>query len=294
MRLTEVKLGRTGGRSSNNRTAVRTIAVTSGKGGVGKTNIAMNLAVALAKAGHRTLLLDADLGMANIDELLGLNASVNLLDVLEGNCRLEDILIEGPEGLLIVPAASGNQYLSELGALECGGLIHAFSELKGRIDSLVIDTASGVSESVTSFCRASSQVLVVTDSEPASIRDCVAQIRHLNKTNAIAHFHVLANMVLTARDGSELFKRILELLGDEQNIVLSYAGFVPRDDLLRKAVSRRKAVICASPQSGSSVAINNLARRVLRWRRPDVPHGQLEFFVERILQQNHVEREVLS
>jgi flagellar biosynthesis protein FlhG len=294
MRLSDVKLGRACCGTALNKTAVQTIAVTSGKGGVGKTNVAMNLALALAKAGHKTLLLDADLGMANIDELLGMEASVNLLDVLEGKCSLEEIIIEGPEKLLIIPAASGSKYLSELGAVECGGLVHAFSELKGRIDSLVIDTSGGISESVTSFCRASSKVLVVTDNEPASIRDCVAQIRHLNKTNAIAHFHVLANMVLTARDGSELFKRILHLLGDDQNIVISYAGFVPHDELLRKAVFRRKAVISAYPEARSAIAIRNLARRMIRWRRPDTPHGQLEFFVERILQHNCVEREVLS
>ena len=294
MCLAEVKLGPACVGTSINKTAVQTIAVTSGKGGVGKTTIAINLALALAKAGHNTLLLDADLGMANIDELLGLNVNVNVLDVLKGNCSLEEILVEGPDGLLIVPAASGNKDLSELGAVECAGLVHAFSELKGRIDSLVIDTSGGISASVTSFCRASSQVLVVTDNEPASIRDCVAQIRYLNKTNAIAHFHVLANMVFTARDGSELFRRVLDLLGDDQDIVISYAGYVPRDDLLRKAVSGRQAVINVYPGSGSAVAINNLARRVIRWRRPGLPHGQLEFFVERMLQQNNVEREVLS
>jgi len=294
MRSSELKLGRAGGKTATGSTAVQTIAVTSGKGGVGKTNIAVNLALALARAGHNTLLLDANLGMANIDELLGLQARVNLMDVLRGHCHLEEIVIEGPDGLLIVPAASGNRELSELGEVECGGLVHAFSELQGRIDSLVIDTSSGISGCVSSFCRASSQVLVVTNDEPTSIRDCVAQIRHLNKFNAIAHFHVLANMVVNASDGSELFKKILELLDDAQDIVISYAGFVPRDDYLRKAVCERRAVIDAFPRSGSAVAINNLARRVIRWRRPDSPHGQLEFFVERLFQQNNVEREVLS
>ena len=285
MRLPDVKLG---------VSRIQTIAVTSGKGGVGKTNIATNLALALARSGRTTMLLDADLGMANVDALLGLHASANLMDVLNCECSLEEIIIEGPDGLLIVPAASGNKHLSELGALECGGIVHAFSELKHHIDTLVIDTATGISEIVTSFCRASNQVLVIAKNEPASIRDCVAQIRLLNNRNAIAHFHVLANMVSTAREGKDLYRKILELLGDDRHAVISYAGFVPCDDSLQKAVASRKAVIAAYPRSKSALAINALARRVTRWPRPGSPHGQLEFFVERILQQNNVEMEVLS
>jgi flagellar biosynthesis protein FlhG len=295
MYLPDVKLGRPGGAPRDNtESRIQTIAVTSGKGGVGKTNIATNLALALARSGSPTMLLDADLGMANVDVLLGLHANANLMDVLASKCRLEEIIIEGPDGLLIVPAASGNKYLAELGALECGGIVHAFSELKRHIDTLVIDTATGIGEIVTSFCRASHQVLVIAKNEPSSIRDCVAQIRLLNNRNAIAHFHVLANMVHAARDGLELYEKILELLGDDHITAISYAGFVPHDDLLQEAVISRRAVIDAYPGSPSALAIHALAQSVARWPRPGSPHGHLEFFVERILQQNSVEMEVLS
>jgi len=295
MRLPDVKLGCPGRAANGNPVSrIQTIAVTSGKGGVGKTNIATNLALALARSGRSTMLLDADLGMANVDVLLDLHASANLMDVFMRERSLGEIIIEGPDGLLIVPAASGNKYLSELGALECAGIVHAFSELKQHIDTLVIDTATGVSEIVTSFCRASNQVLAIAKNEPASIRDCVAQIRLLNNRNSIGHFHVLANMVLTAREGKELYREILELLGDDHTAVISYAGFIPYDDSLRKAVTSRKAVIAAYPESKSALAIDALARRATRWPRPDFPHGQLEFFVERMLQQNNVEMEVLS
>jgi len=290
MRLSDVKLGM----DASPVTRIQTIAVTSGKGGVGKTNIATNLALSLARSGRTAMLLDADLGMANVDSLLGLHAHVNLMDVLGGECSLEEIIIEGPSGLLIVPAASGNKHLSELGALECGGIVHAFSDLDYKIDTLVIDTATGISEVVTSFCQASNHVLVIATNEPASVRDCVAQIRLLNDRNAIAHFHILANMVRTAREGRELYRIIMEQLGDEHHAVISYAGFVPWDDSMRKAVTSRKAVIAACPESKSALAINALARRTGRWSRPGAPHGRIEFFVERILQQNNVEMEVLS
>lgn len=292
MYLPDVKLARMP--ADNPVSRIQTIAVTSGKGGVGKTNIATNLALALSRSGRTTMLLDADLSMANVDVLLGLQANANLMDVLACKCDLEEIIIEGPDGLLIIPAASGNKVLTELGALECGGIVHAFSELKQHIDTLVIDTATGVSEIVTSFCRASNHVLVIAKNEPASIRDCVAQIKLLNNRNAIAHFHVLANMVHTARDGLDLYSKILELLGDDHIAAISYAGFVPYDNSLHKAVTSHKAVIDAYPESKSALAINALARRAARWPRPGFPHGQLEFFVERILQQNNVETEVLS
>ena len=178
MRLADVKLGQTvelAGLSTQG--PVQVIAVTSGKGGTGKTNIAVNLAQALANDGQRTLLLDADLGMANVDVLLGLAVTHTLADVLSGKCRLEDIMISCSDSLKVIPAASGVRQLAGMGQRECAGLVRAFSDLKQPLDFLLVDTATGIAESVASFCRAATEVLVVVCNEPASIRDSVEKNR---------------------------------------------------------------------------------------------------------------------
>ncbi len=295
MLLSEVKLGQQDlAPTSAGHGPVQTIAVTSGKGGVGKTNIAVNLALVLAKEGCRTMLLDADYGMANVDVLLGLKSKVNLLDVLSGKHQLEDIIIHGPDDLLIVPASSGIRQLPSFGIQECAGIVRAFSEFDQTIDCLVIDTATGISESVASFCAASNEVLVIVNNEPASVHDSITLIKLLHSEYAIARFHVVANMVLTAREGNELFRKLLTLLADEHNVLVSYAGYVPDDDALRKAVAHHKAVIEAYPRSRSGMALKNLAKRINNWPRPDCPRGHLEFFVERLLQHKKVDMEELS
>ena len=268
--------------------------MTSGKGGVGKTNIAVNLALGLARDGGRVMLLDADLGMANVDVLLGLHARSSLLNVLRGELQLEDIVINGPGNLMVIPAASGIKYLPQLGTAECAGIVRAFSELKHRIDTLVIDTATGISECVASFCAASSEVLVVVGDEPASLRDGIALIKLLHSEYGVARFHVIANMVQTAKEGDELFARILDLLAERHDVLVSYAGFIPYDDALRRAVLQHQAVVDAFPRSRSAMALRNLARRVGGWPRQNFPRGHLEFFIERLLHQNNVEMEVTS
>ena len=160
----------------------RVLAVTSGKGGVGKSTISINLAAALALRGDRVVLLDADLGLANIDVLLGLKAKQTLQDVLEGTCELQDILLTGPAGIRIVPAASGVQHMSELSNAERAGLIQAFSALDFESDWLIIDTAAGIAANTLQFCEAAQEVLVVVCDDPASLTDAYATIKVLNRT----------------------------------------------------------------------------------------------------------------
>ena len=295
MLLSEVKLGqRDRTPTSIGHGPVQTIAVTSGRRGVGKTNIAVNLELGLAKEGSRTMLLEADSGTENVDVLLGLQSEVNLLDVLSGRHRLDDIIINGPDDLLIVQAASGIRQLSSFGVQECAAIVRAFSEFDQAIDSLVIDTGTGISESVASFCAASSEVLVIVSNESGSMQDSITLIRLLHSEYAIARFHVVANMVLTAREGNELFHKLLMLLADEHDVLVSYAGYVPSDIALCNAVTQHRAVIDIYPRSRSAMALTNLARRINHWPRPNSPRGHLEFFVERLLQHNNVEMEELS
>lgn len=267
---------------------VQVIAVTGGKGGVGKTSVSINLAVALATLGRRVALLDADLGLANIDVLLGLNAKLTLEDVLAGRCALSDIMLRGPAGIRIIPASSGAQRMAQLGSLEHAGLINAFSDISEQIDVLIVDTAAGISDSVVSFVRAAQEVLVVVCDEPSSITDAYALIKLLNRDYGLFRFRVLANMTRTVQEGQNLFNKLTQVAERFLDVTLQYVGSVPFDETMRKAIQRQRAVVEAAPRSKASLAFRQLAEKVDKWPLPSSPRGHLEFFVERLLQQDAV------
>ena len=295
MLVSDVKLGQLDAQASLPGNApVQVIAVTGGKGGTGKTSVAINLAQSLANAGRRTLLLDADLGMANIDVLLGLDARHTLFDVLYGPCKLEDIILTGTENLQIIPAASGVSQLANLGQQECAGLVRAFSDLREPLQTLVVDTATGISASVASFCSAASEIIVVTCNEPAAVRDTAAQMRVLFSEYGVTRFRILANMVSSSIEGRELFHCMLEQFSSNLDYSLSYAGYIPVDEQLRAAVALHQPVVNAFPRSRSAMALNNLALRVSHWPQPHHAGGHLEFFVERLIQNENMLMEVTS
>ncbi|RXR02636.1 MinD/ParA family protein [Pseudoxanthomonas composti] len=266
--------------------SVRSIAVTGGKGGVGKTNLSVNLSVALADLGKRTLLLDADLGLANVDVLLGLAPKYTLADLVAGRCELEELLIEGPGGLLIVPAASGRRHMAELQQAEHVGLVNVFNDLQRDLDTLVVDTAAGITDSVLTFCQASQDTIVVVCDEPASITDAYALIKVLSRERGVDRIQIVANMVRDANEGRRLYDKISRVcerfLGD---VSLNYLGAVPQCEWLRMAVQRQQAVVRAYPASPSARAITDIARRASRWQAPVEPRGTVEFFVDRMIQQ---------
>ncbi|RMD78619.1 MAG: MinD/ParA family protein [Gammaproteobacteria bacterium] len=275
------RLGRPG---APGRRPVKVMAVTSGKGGVGKTNVSVNLALALAELGREVLLLDADLGLANVDVLLGLNPPYSLADVVRGRRSLAEVIVQGPGGLRVVPAASGIQAMANLGPLEHAGLIRAFSALEGRVDVLVVDTAAGLSESVTAFARACQEVLVVVCDEPASITDAYALIKVLHREHGVHRFRILPNMVASAQQGRALFAKLLAVTDRFLDVHLDYLGAVPFDDSLRRAIQKQRAVVQAYPRSRAAQAFKQLARRADTWPVPRDAGGQVEFFVERLIQ----------
>jgi len=264
---------------------VRTIAVTGGKGGVGKTNISVNLSMALADMGKRTLLLDADLGLANVDVLLGLTPKFTLADLVAGRCTLEEVLIDMPNGLMVVPAASGRRHMAELPPAQHVGLVNVFSELQRELDIMVIDTAAGITDSVLTFCQAAQDAVVVVCDEPASITDAYALIKVLARERGVDRVQIVANMVRDLNEGRLLYDKLSRVcekfLGD---VSLNYLGCVPQDDWLRLSVQRQQPVVKAYPSSPSAQAIAEIARRTSRWQAPTVPRGNVEFFVERIIQ----------
>ena len=263
---------------------VKVIAVTSGKGGVGKTNVSVNLSVALAQSGRDVLLMDADLGLANVDVLLGLRARHNLADVVDGSRSLEEIIISGPAGLKVIPASSGVQSMAGLNALEHAGLIRAFSELSHHIDILVIDTAAGIADNVTTFTRAAQEVVVVVCDEPTSITDAYALIKVLNKDHGVYRFRVVCNMVQGVQEGRELFGKILAVTDRYLEVQLDLLGVVPFDEYLRKAVQKQRAVVEAYPRSKAALALKSMSQKVDKWPVQGNPGGHVEFFVERLIQ----------
>lgn len=262
---------------------VQVIAVTGGKGGVGKTSVSINLGIALADRGRRVVLLDADLGLANVDVLLGLSPKRNLADVLSGECTLAEIMLDGPGHIRIIPASSGTQSMVSLGAREHAGLIHAFSDIADSMDVLIIDTAAGISDSVTSFVRAAQECLVVVCDEPSSITDAYALMKLLNRDHGMSRFRVLANMVRAPNEGPLLFNKLSQVCERFLDVTLYHVGDIPYDDMVRKCIQRQRPVMIGAARSRAAQAFRDLAERAERWPMPERPSGHLEFFVERLL-----------
>jgi flagellar biosynthesis protein FlhG len=262
---------------------IQVIAVTGGKGGVGKTNLSVNLSLAMSELGKRVVLMDADLGLANVDLLLGVKANKNISDVLAGDCEIRDILINATGGIKVIPASSGTQELAQMGPQEHAGLIHAFSGLDDEMDVLVIDTAAGISDTVISFVRASQEIILVVCDEPSSITDAYALIKILNRDYDIERFRVVANMTRSDKEGRNIFNKLVHVTDRFLEVSLQFAGEIPFDDSVRKAVKKQKATIEAFPGSKSSIAYKKLARTVSDWPVMDQPRGHMEFFVERLV-----------
>ncbi len=263
---------------------VKVVAVSGGKGGVGKTNVSVNLAVALDGMGRKVVLLDADFGLANVDVVLGLSPEYDLSHLINGERTLEEIMVEGPGELRIVPASSGIGRMAALTPAEHAGVIRAFSELNSDLDLLIVDTAAGISDGVVSFCRASQEVIVVVCDEPASITDAYAFMKVMHREYGVSRFHVLANMAHSVREGHELFLKLARAAERFLDVTPSYLGAVPHDERLRQAVQKQQAVVTAYPSSPSALALKKIARSIDEWPRPTHAGGQLEFFVERLIE----------
>jgi flagellar biosynthesis protein FlhG len=265
-------------------TPLHVIAVTSGKGGVGKTNISVNLAVGLASMGRSVVLFDADLGLANVDIALGLKPRYDIQHVISGEKNLEDILLEGPEGIRIVPASSGVSGMASLSRQQQAGLIQAFSELSFPVDALIVDTSAGIEPGVLTFSSACQDIIVVICDEPTSITDAYALIKVLNRECGVKSFQILSNMVDDDAQGRQLFEKISRVADQFLEVQLGYLGAIPRDDFLRKAVRQQDAVIQLYPRSKSAQALTRLASTVAAGFKSDACHGGLGFFVERLIQ----------
>jgi flagellar biosynthesis protein FlhG len=280
-------------RRAANPGPVQVIAVTGGKGGVGKTSVAVNLATALATTGRRVMLLDGDLGLANVDVFLGLSPRHTMAHVLSGERSLEEIIVESPHGVQVVPGASGVADLANLSAAGHLNLVQAFSSLSARVDVMIVDTSAGISHSVVQFSQAAQHVLLVVTDEPASMTDAYALVKVLSRNHNVTRFRVLANMARAPGDGEILFEKLQRVTSKFLDVTLEYVGEIPEDPYLRRAIREQRPVVGAFPSSPSTRAFKKLALKADKWPVPEGPRGNLEFFVERLVPRPQTRLEVV-
>jgi flagellar biosynthesis protein FlhG len=262
--------------------SAQVIAITGGKGGVGKTATAVNLGAALALAGRRTMLLDADLGLANVDVLLGMKARQNLEHVVLGQCALEDIVLTASSGLRVVPASSGSFSMATLSRRQHAGVIGAFSEILEPLDVLLVDTAAGLSDSVVTFSEAAQRIVVLVCDEPASLTDAYGLIKALWRRQSSCRFEIVANMVDSESHGRQLYEKLARVCERFLGLTPAHFGHVPHDEYLRQAIRRQTTVVEAFPRSPSARAYQRLALAAGTWPRPRA-RGGIEFFMERLV-----------
>lgn len=273
----------TGIQRYKNRDPARVIAVSSGKGGVGKSNVATNMAVALAGSDRNVMLLDADLSLANIDVLLGLQPRFNLSHVVSGDVDLESTIINGPRGVRIIPASSGNFSMTDLPSAAQAAIIQAFGGLAIQPEILVVDTASGISESVARFVQAAQEAVIVVCNEPSSITDAYALIKVFSRHYNVSHFHIVTNQTRDAKEGAELYSKLVRVTDSYLDVVLRQLGNVPHDDYLKRAVQEQRAVVEAYPRSSAGQAFKQIAQKLLMSPGSKSTSGSIQFFFERLL-----------
>jgi flagellar biosynthesis protein FlhG len=259
------------------------MTVSSGKGGVGKSNIVVNMAIAFDRLGSRVLIMDADLGLSNIDILLGLTPKLNVSHVLEGKRKLQDVLVNGPGKIRIMPASSGIQELTRLTDEQKLLFLEMLDELENEIDILLVDTGAGISDTVLYFNLAAQERIIVVTPEPTSLTDAYALIKVLYTKHGERHFKILVNLVENEKAGKAIFAKISKVADHFlDGISLDYLGSVPMDPNIPKAVMRQTALIEAYPDAPSARAFTALAQRIQK-SPLRLNHGTVQFFWKRLL-----------
>ncbi len=258
---------------------IRTIAVTSGKGGVGKTNVVANLAVSLQRRGNNVLVFDADLGLSNIDVLFGIVPKYTIQHLLSGERSLQEVLVKGPEGILILPASSGVEEITHLDEFQRLRVLDEFDSFDGRIDYLLIDTGAGISSNVTFFCIAAQEIIVVITPEPTSLTDAYALIKVLYTKYQERNFKILVNYTKSSLEALETFRRLHLVTERFLKLSLDYLGLIPHDGAVKRAVIAQNAVVIREPDSSSSRSFRDLALKLHNSSNDERLKGSIQFFL---------------
>jgi flagellar biosynthesis protein FlhG len=239
------------------------LAITSGKGGVGKTQLAANLAVAFAQRGLKILLLDADLGLAGLDLALGVTPTHTLNDVLDGSLKPEDIIVEGPCGLRLLPACPGRYEMANLAPSERDMLTNAIDECAASYDVLLTDTGAGINSNSVSFASSADEVILVATPDPTSMRDAYAMAKVLAKRAGVENIRFVANQVNSEAQGAELHNTLSNLIRRFLPIELTYLGSVPRDEVVRQGAASGSPFVLRAPDALPTRNIQSIAGKLL-------------------------------
>ena len=260
------------------------ISVTSGKGGVGKTNISVNLACCLAREGRSVVLLDADLGLANVDVVLGLTPKRNLFHLFHEGAQLSDVLMDTPYGFKILPASSGVSEMLSLSAGQKITLLESMDELEDAVDYLIVDTGAGINENVMYFNLAAQERLVILTPEPTSLTDAYALIKVMQQNHDVHDFRVLVNLAPDERSAKEIFRRLYKACDHFlAGVSLDYVGMIPRDAGVRKAVINQKPFCIQEPEGPACQALTAVSKIIQTWEVPNTLDGNIKFFWKRLL-----------
>ena len=250
----------------------RTIAVTSGKGGVGKSNLVANLAIGIARLGKSVLVLDADLGLANMDVLLGVRPQYTLYHVLKGTKDLLDVIISGAPGVKFIAGGSGMRELADLDDAARGRFLEGFAKLESYTDVVLIDTGAGISSNVMAFVTAADEVLVVTTPEPTAMADAYGIIKTLaTESNPFPPVSLIVNRVRSPEEGAVVAGKIFRVSKQFLEVGITYAGYVLEDLNVMKAVRQQKPFMALYPNTTASACVSNLVARLFGTEAPVPP-----------------------
>ncbi|MCI6655436.1 MAG: MinD/ParA family protein [Clostridium sp.] len=245
----------------------RVITVTSGKGGVGKSNMSVNMAIQLSRLGKKVIILDADFGLANVEVMLGTRPKYNMADMIFGGKDIRDVICKGPENIGFISGGSGIKELSNLSKDQISGIINMMYGLDSLADIIIIDTGAGISDAVIDMVLASSEVLLVTTPEPTSITDAYALLKTINKTPGFnaenTRIRMIGNRTLNMSDGYDLYNKLNSVVERFLNMKMEYLGAVPFDVNLTKAVMRQQPVSIAYPNTPAVKSIKAMAKTLI-------------------------------
>jgi flagellar biosynthesis protein FlhG len=269
-------------RSRPSGAPLRVIAVTSGKGGVGKTHVSCNLALLAARTGRRVMVLDADLGLANADIVLGVEPHRHLGHLLDGSAPLQDVLAAGPEGVHVLAASTGVQELTRLDDAQKLRLVTALDYIEDQFDLVIVDCGAGIGDNVLFFAGAAQEAILVVSPEPTSLTDAYATVKVLSQQAGVEHFQVVVNPVPTEAHGREVWERLTRVTDRFLGARVSFLGHIPRDENLQRALMAQRPLVQLFPRSPSARALQALADKLLLRAPPPALQGGLKFLWQRL------------
>jgi flagellar biosynthesis protein FlhG len=260
-------------------------SITSGKGGVGKTSLVCNMAKQFGATGKKVLLIDADLGLANVDIVMGITPEANLADLFSGDASLEKLLVVGAPNVMVLPASSGVQEMSYLSDGQMLKFLEAVSALDQDFDVVLVDTGAGIGRNVLHFNAAAQDVLLVATPEPTSITDAYALLKVLNQERLIKKFRLIVNRVDSKAEALKVYRTLTNVADRFLDVAIEFLGFVMNDKAVTKAVMNRQLLLDAAPESAAAEGIKALVKSLSMDPPVDTPTGNIQFFWKRLIRQ---------